>query len=151
MSTAPVPKRAGSARILMVDHNKSGLAARKAVLEELGHRVTIASRAEDAMEHFSKTDFDLLVTENRASKMNGLELIRNIREMESRVPIILLSGDVEALGLTESGTGADVVLSKSANEVTHLIRAVSRLLRPRTARKPPSIQNSASRAKRRTS
>jgi len=41
--------------------------------------------------------------------------------------------------LNEDSTGADAVLQKSANEVTHLLRAVQRLLRRKPpARKPPT-------------
>jgi hypothetical protein len=65
------------------------------------------------------------------------------------LPIVLLSGFSEALGLAEASTGADVVLQKSANEVTHLIRAVNRLLRRKVTKKPPSSQG-ALKAKRKT-
>jgi hypothetical protein len=52
------------------------------------------------------------------------------------LPIILLSGFVEPLGLTEESTGADVVLSKSAGEVGFLVRSVRRLLSRQPVRKP---------------
>ena len=42
---------------------------------------------------------------------------------------MLVSGFVDTLGLNEASTGADAVIQKSANEVTHLVRAVNRLLR----------------------
>ena len=132
----------------MVDDNRSGLAARKAVLEELGHRVTTATRAEDAFELLSKAPFDLVITDHRLAKINGVELIREIHAAEFKVPVIMLSSLVDALGLTESSTGADIVLAKSANELTHLTRAVSRLLRPPAKRKPPQRQAPAAKAKR---
>ena len=151
MSTHSVPVRNGSAHILLVDDNKSGLGARKAILEELGHRVTTATGGEDALEHFSKAKFDLVVTDHRMARMNGVELIRRIRATHPDIPVIMLSGYVEALGLTESNTGADMVLPKNSTEVTHLIRGVSRLLRQRAAKKPPRSQKLASRAVRKTS
>jgi CheY-like chemotaxis protein len=132
----------------MVDDNRSGLAARKTVLEELGHSVTTATRAEDAFELLSKAPFDLVITDHRLAKINGVELIRKIHEAEFQVPVIMLSSLVEALGLTESSTGADVVLPKSANELTHLTRAVSRLLRPPASRKPPHRQAAPAKTKR---
>jgi hypothetical protein len=52
------------------------------------------------------------------------------------VPVILISEFVDALGLNEENTGADAVIQKSANEVSHLIRAVGRLLRRKPAKKP---------------
>ena len=43
--------------------------------------------------------------------------------------MILISGFTDTLGLNEANTGADVVIQKSAHEVSHLIRSVNRLLR----------------------
>jgi CheY-like chemotaxis protein len=151
MSIATVPERSGPARILLVDDNRSGLAARKAILEELGHSITTAGGGEDALEHISKAKFDLVITDHRMARMNGVELIRKIRAIEPAVSVIMLSGYVEALGLTETNTGADLVLAKNATEVTHLIRDVSRLLRQKAARKPPKSQKLAAKAVRKSS
>ncbi len=151
MSTLSGLDRNGSAHILLVDDNKGGLGARKAILEELGHCVTTAAGGEDAWERVSKAKFDLVITDHRMARMNGVELIRRIRAVHPDIPVIMLSGYVEALGLTEANTGADMVLAKNATEVTHLIRGVSRLLRQRAAKKPPKSQKPAFRAVRTTS
>ena len=125
----PAPTQATpSARILLVDDNKLGLIARKTVLEELGHRITTATEGAEAFAQFSRGHFDLLITDYKMPRMNGLELIRKVRELNSGMPIILVSGYAEALGLTEANTGADAVIPKSAHEVQHLVRAVNRLL-----------------------
>jgi CheY-like chemotaxis protein len=118
------------ARVLLINQNHSGLAARKAILEEIGCQVTTASSGEQAWEQLSSSRFELVVTEYQLGKMTGADLIKKIRGLEAGVPVVLLSGYVEALGLTEATTGADVVLPKGPNEVTHLIRTVSRLLKP---------------------
>jgi CheY-like chemotaxis protein len=136
------------ARILMVDDNKNGLAARKAVLEELGHHIATANAPEDALELFHPGKFDVLVTDYKMPKMDGVELIRKIREIEPGIPAIILSGYVDSVGLNEANTGADVVLSKSSSEVPQLIRAVNRVLRKKAARKPPATQQSTLKAKR---
>jgi CheY-like chemotaxis protein len=151
MLVPTVPDRTNPARILLVDDNKGGLSARKAILEELGHRVVTAAGGEEALDHFSKGKFDLVVTDHRMGKMSGVELIKKLRGIEPGVSIILLSGFVGALGLTESSTGADMVLAKSANEVSHLIRAVSRLLKPKAARKPAATQKPSATRSRKTS
>jgi CheY-like chemotaxis protein len=122
-------------RILLVDDNKGGLMARGAVLEEIGYRVEGALSGEKALALFREHLFDLVVTDYRIPDMDGSELIASIREKRDGVPIVLLSGFVDALGLNELNTGADVVIMKSANEVPHLIRAVSRLLK--LPKKPP--------------
>ena len=129
------------ARILLVDDNVNGLCARKSVLEELGHRISTASSGADAMEQFGAHKFDLVVTDYKMPRMDGLELIKRLRKQTPGLPIVLISGYVDTLGLNEASTGADVVIQKSANEVSHLVRSVNRLLGPKpVVRKPAAAQ-----------
>ena len=141
------PHSSTPARILLVDDNRLGLAARKSVLEELGHHITTASEGREALETFTREPFDLVITDYKMPRMNGLELIQKIREADSPTLIILISGYAEALGLTEANTGADAVIAKNANEVQHLIRSVNRLLRRTTLRKPMGAQGAKAKAK----
>lgn len=144
MSSAPVAQRS-CPLILLVDANKSGLAARKSILEEQGWEVQTATLAEEALRRLEQTRFDLVVTDHRGARLNGVALIQELRRSDSaRVPVILLCHDPEAMGLTEKATGADLVLDKSVNEVAHLVRGVKRLLGG-SRRKPPLKQQAASR------
>ena len=59
-----------------------------------------------------------------------------LRKQTPDIPIVLISGFVDTLGMNEANSGADAVIQKSANEVTHLVRAVNRLLRRKPAKKP---------------
>jgi CheY-like chemotaxis protein len=135
--------------ILLVDDNKLGLSARRSVLEELGHPIATASNGVDALEQFGTRRFDLVVTDYKMPRMDGLELIVGLREIAPDLPVILISGFVDSLGLNEESTGADVVIQKSANEVSHLVRAVARLLRKKPVRKPAASIESG-RVKRKT-
>jgi CheY-like chemotaxis protein len=128
MTATPTGSEPGSL-ILIVDDNEMGLLARKQVLRELGHRVTVVSSAQEAIRRFTSEPFDLVVTDYKMPDMDGMEIIRRARAHNPAIPIILISGFTNALGLNESTTGADVVLQKSATEVSQLIRAVNRLLR----------------------
>jgi CheY-like chemotaxis protein len=146
--TGTTPETLPSARILLVDDNKLGLIARKSVLGELGHRITTASEGQEALDRFSRDKFDLVITDYKMPRMNGLELIVRIRERAPTVPIILVSGYVDGLGLTEANTGADVVIPKSAHEVPQLVRSVNRLLRRNAPKKPARAQRPPAKAKR---
>jgi CheY-like chemotaxis protein len=132
----PVAAALPPQRILLVDDNVGGLRARKCVLEEHGFAVTTCPCPHEALGEFERGDFHLLVTDYCMPLMNGGDLIRRIREIRPQVPIILLSGMVEPLGLTEKSTGADAVLPKTANEIAHLLQTINRLLRNRAPRKP---------------
>jgi len=127
----------GSPRVLLVDDNRHGLIVRKALLEEIGCCVTTAATPEEALALCEAQGFRIVITDYRMPCMNGAQLIQAIRRHTPNIRVILLSGFVETLGLTERSTGADMVLAKTANEATHLIRAVKRLLQPAPVRKPP--------------
>ena len=129
-----------SAIILLVDDNKMGLAARRVVLEELGHTVITAPNGVDALTAVDSNSFDLVITDWKMPKMDGIELIRRLRENHFPSPIVLLSGFADNAGISEDKTGADAVVQKSANEVQVLLSTVRRLLTRKPARKQASSQ-----------
>jgi CheY-like chemotaxis protein len=136
MRHAPAPLPAKIPEILLVDDNRQGLIARKSLLQELGYNISTATSGDEALELFAKQNFDVVVTDYKMPRMDGIELIRRVRSAQPGARIILLSGFVEPLGLTEESTGADVVIVKSAGEVGQLTRSVKRMLSQPPARKP---------------
>ena len=139
------PTPVSNPNVLLVDDNRDGLLARRCVLEELGYRVQVASTAEEGLKLYETTAFDVVVTDYRMPRMNGAELIQRIRKLNPTARIILLSGYIEPLGLTEQSTGADAVIAKSCNEPAHLVRWIRRLVNRAAARKPPATQKSEAR------
>jgi CheY-like chemotaxis protein len=131
MRKAPASKPHSTVHILLVDDNRHGLVARKSLLEELGYCVTLAGNGEEALELLCTQKFDLIVTDYKMPKVDGVELIRRVRGKYPEIRI------VDPLGLTEQTTGADAVLAKSAGEVGHLVRTVTRLVQ-QPPRKPPA-------------
>ncbi|HYP05510.1 MAG TPA: response regulator [Bryobacteraceae bacterium] len=138
-------------RVLLVDDNRNGLLARKSVLEEHGYEVHAHSLPLEAVAAFQQEPYDLVVTDYRMPRMTGAQLIVEVRAVKPDVPIVLVSGVVDVLGLDEKSTGADVVIPKSSTEVTHLVRAVNRLLEAPAAKKPVKPQSaSAPKARKKT-
>jgi CheY-like chemotaxis protein len=136
MKPAPI----ATPNILLVDDNHDGLVVRKALLDELGYWVQLAGNGEEGLKLYEASNFDVVVTDYRMPRMDGVELIGRIRKLNPNARIILLSGFVEPLGLTAENTGADAVIAKSSNEPAHLVRWVKRLLNRATNRKPPATQ-----------
>jgi len=134
MKTAPAP----TPNILIVDDNRDGLLVRQSLLEEIGYRVQVATSGEEGLKSFEAQRFDVVVTDYRMPRMNGVELIQRLRVLNPNARVVLLSGFVDPLGLSEENTGADVVLQKSSLEPVQLVRAVKRLVNARTVRKPVS-------------
>ena len=138
MRSAPSFRAAKPANILLVDDNANGVIARRTVLEEFGYGVTSASSGREALELMDQHEFDLIVTDYRMPGMDGVALIGALRARDFQNPIILLSGFLNHLGLTEQTTRADLLIQKSANETDQLVRAVKRLLA--MPKKPPAPQ-----------
>ena len=140
MSTANYKLAPPGTRLLLVDDNESGLAARKSVLEELGYWITTATDPIEALSYFEHGRFAIVITDYKMPSMTGPQFIVKLRELDPFLPIILISGFADSLGLCEASTGADVVIQKSSNEVSHLVRAVGRLMKRKTPKKPPMPQ-----------
>ena len=130
---------APSARILLVDDNGDGLSARKSVLEEIGYQIVTATSGVDALAKFAASGCDLVVTDYKMPVMDGLQLIRQLRQQCPELAIVMISGYSDSLGMDEKSTGADVVIQKSSNEVAHLVRSVNGLLKKRKPSKITSV------------
>src|SRR3954466_13852800 len=93
-------------RILLVDDNQDGLIVRRSLLEEIGCCVEAAGNPEETLALLRNGHYDIVVTDYRRPGVDGVALIQAIRNSGYDVRVILLSGLVEPLGLTEKGTGA---------------------------------------------
>ena len=146
MKIAPVSQP----NILLIDDNRDGLLVRRLLREELGCRVAVAASADEGLRQFQAQAFDVVVTDYKMPRMDGIELISRIRKINALARVILLSGFVEPLGLNEENTGADAVIAKSATEPAQLTRTIKRLVNRPPARKPPGTQKSAANRSRET-
>ncbi len=146
----PAAPPQNSFRILLVDDNPHGSHARKQVLGDVGYNVSVALSAEEALERMSTEKFDIVVTDYRMGKMDGVRFIERVRSLHEGVKTVLLSGFVGILGMTEKSTGADAVLNKDAGELPNMMRAVNRLLGVEDAvqRKPAGVQRRTMAARR---
>lgn len=122
-------------RILCIDDHLHGLNARRVVLEGLGHTVSLARNGREGLNLFEKEKPDLVIVDYMMPQMKGDEVIREIKRMSPRTPVILLSGFADTLSLEEKVPEADCVVKKAAREVAELTGALTRLLR-KNAKKP---------------
>ena len=108
--------------------------------------MALAPSVQEGLDQLTSQTFDLVVTVYRMDNSSGQQVIEKIRQHDPQILIVVLSGYVEILGLTEQSTGADVVLSKGPHEVQDLLRAIDRLSRRRIPTKPPGSVRTGSRA-----
>ncbi|PES22582.1 DNA-binding response regulator [Bacillus anthracis] len=101
-----------SHHILLVEDDSSIQEMVEKYLIKEGFQVTIASDGEEGVNTYLKGSFDLIILDIMMPKLDGLEVVRIIRE-KSAVPILMMSAkdtDVDkAVGL---GLGADDYICK---------------------------------------
>ncbi|BAI72063.1 two-component response regulator [Azospirillum sp. B510] len=57
-----------------------------------GFRVTVAANGVEALERYSNEPVDALVTDLRMPRMDGQTLIREIRDRDARLPVVVMTG-----------------------------------------------------------
>ncbi len=83
--------------ILFVDDSVSIRMLVKMILEEAGYQVIIGEDGQDALPCFDGRTIDLVITDLHMPRMNGLELIKEIRKYQNYrfVPILFLTTETK--------------------------------------------------------
>jgi len=85
-SPANTPKR-----ILVVDDEENIRVMLAAVLKKQGYDVDAVSNGAHALEVLRKRPYDLVISDFRMPEMDGLELLRQIRELRIRTTVIMIT------------------------------------------------------------
>ena len=100
------------ANIVLVDDDENILTSVSIFLEDAGHKVKTYNNGASALEALAKTPADLAVFDIKMPRMDGLELLRRLRQTSNLPVIFLTSKDDEfdeAIGLN---MGADDYITK---------------------------------------
>jgi DNA-binding NtrC family response regulator len=77
--------------ILIVDDEVEMRIAMSAALKKCGYPVELSHNAIDALNKFKKSDFSLVITDMTMPKRSGLELLKDIKNINNNIPIILIT------------------------------------------------------------
>jgi two-component system response regulator ChvI len=125
-----------TASIALVDDDRNILTSVSIALQAEGFAVRIYSDGEVALRAFAENAPDLVVLDIKMPRMDGMEVLRRLRE-KSRVPVIFLTSKDdeldEALGLA---MGADDYIAKPFS-LRLLIARIRAILRRTEARETP--------------
>ncbi|MFQ5870497.1 MAG: response regulator [Candidatus Zixiibacteriota bacterium] len=125
----------GRERILIVEDDELVLSSIEGVLTKEGYQVTTARNGREALELFSGGSYDLVLTDLMMAGVDGLEVLRKVKEVSPETVVIMITG-YESLGsATESmRCGAYDYLIKPCKRMD-LLAAVRRGLEKRQLEK----------------
>jgi PAS domain S-box-containing protein len=81
--------------LLYVEDNPDAREMTSMVLEDFFNTLIVAVDGEDGLEKFQHNEVDLIITDISMPKMDGLEMIKQIRKIDDEVPILVLSAHNE--------------------------------------------------------
>lgn len=116
-------------KILLVDDEKQLLNALSEILKKNKYLVDTACDGEQGLDLALTYDYDVIVLDVLMPKMNGFEVVKNIRQNKVSTPILMLSAKSEVSDKIEGlNYGADDYLSKpfDVQELLARIKALSR-------------------------
>ena len=116
-------------QILCVDDEPDVLEIFFMILSMEGFHIEKATNGEEAIQKCKSTKYDLIVSDIRMPRMNGVELARNLSEKfgNNKPKIILITGYADYSEKEVLEAGADILLLKP-NDINNLEYEVKRLL-----------------------
>jgi two-component system, OmpR family, response regulator ChvI len=126
------------ANIALVDDDKNILASVSMLLEQEGYRVRTFSDGAAALTALTSTPPDLAILDIKMPRMDGLELLRRLRQAQDLPVIFLTSKDEEIDELMGLNAGADDYIRKPFSQrlLLERVRAVLRRAEGKTGPAP---------------
>lgn len=110
--------------ILVVDDEPLAATAIGDFLARKGHRTTIAHGGQEALESYARDPADLVITDIRMPGGDGNMLIASLRQLDARLPIIVVTGQIE-LGVM--GLDQDPPVLKKPVDLRKLLAMIDRM------------------------
>jgi len=93
-------------RVLIADDDPLSRKHLGAWLAEIGYDVKLASDGAEALEMLDSSSFDLVVSDIRMPRLDGISVISHLRELSPSTPFIILSAYPEdAIGVSSIPNG----------------------------------------------
>ena len=77
--------------LLYVEDNQEAREAVLMIFEDFFENIVVSVNGEDGLNKFKTQNIDLIITDINMPKLNGLDMIREIRDIDNEVPILVLS------------------------------------------------------------
>ena len=79
-------------QVLLIDDEQIALSNLSHVLEREGYAVTTCKDGESGLARMQDTEFDLVLTDLRMPGIDGMDVLRHVKETDPDVPVIMITG-----------------------------------------------------------
>jgi two-component system, NtrC family, response regulator HydG len=118
-------------RILILDDEPDTIENCRRILNASGYRCVVTTNPEEALRLLRSEGSDLLITDLRMPDMDGMELLRRAKEIDARIPVLMLTAYATVASAVEAvKAGAFDYISKPFS-IDQLKIAVERALTQR--------------------
>jgi len=118
-------------RILVVDDSQESREICQRVLQKEGYGVQSVDSAKKALDELETTRFDLVITDLKMPEMDGLSLLKKVKEIDPKIFVIVMTGYPSEESKTQAiELGASGYLAKPI-DVSELVTAVKSCLKRR--------------------
>ena len=101
------------AKILIIDDDKEVRDVLRDILSIAGYDIHISATGKEGLLAFNEIDFDLVFTDLGMPDMNGWEIANSINKINSKIPVILITGWGDQFGKEQlKESGIDLIVSK---------------------------------------
>jgi two-component system response regulator (stage 0 sporulation protein F) len=117
------------AKILIVDDELRIRELLYKVLSKEGYQVITTPSAEQTFAYITREPFDLVLLDIKLAGESGISILKKIRELQQKIPVIIYSGVITAdLEKDARTAGANEVLSKTV-EITQLVQQIKKFIK----------------------
>ncbi len=89
-----VEKLAGTESILLIDDEEAICSLMGQILQRSGYKVSKHTKSPEALKNFANAPgkYDLVITDMTMPEMTGVELVRELKKINQKIPVILCTG-----------------------------------------------------------
>ena len=111
---------------MVVDDEIEMRIALETTLKREGHQITLAENGKQALEKLNEDSFDLVLTDVKMPKMNGVELLKALKQKSPKTVAIMMTayGDIDNAVETIKAGAFDYLLKPFSAEI--LVATVNR-------------------------
>jgi len=115
-------------KVLYVEDNEDARTGTLKMFSNLFDNITVGIDGEDGLEKFKSDTFDIVITDINMPKMNGVEMLQHIRDIDDKVPCIVISAHTESNFLMDTiKIGVDGYIIKPI-DISQFIDTISKTL-----------------------